>query len=176
MWVFQTLKPSSKHVIYILALSLLVSWISFTVNKQTPPPDNKETVFATPLQSRFGFHSCRRLDAGEMLTLSQQWWTTFKGVAVWGGLDGTSVHWRHKCTGSCGQPAEASESIGCWRRQRQIWLAHLGQLARKGGGQASEDEGCHGDKRCKWKTKTVGIRSLKKTTKNYLLQDVRTIL
>lgn len=153
-----------------------MSWISFTVDKQTPPPQNKETVFATPLQSRFGFHSCRRLDAGDMLTLSQQRWSTFKGGAAWGDLHGTSVHWRQKCMRSCGKGAEASESIGCWWWQRQIWFAHLGQLAKKGGSQVSEDEGCHGDKRCKGKTKwLLGYKV--KTIKNYfMLQDVRTIL
>lgn len=143
--IFKTLHPH-------LALTLLVSWISFTVDKQTPPPQNKEAVFATPLQGRFSFHPRWRLNAGDMPTRSQQGWSTFKGRAA-PGLDGASVHWRQGCTKSCGKAAQASESIGCWWWQRQLWLAHRGQLARKGGSQVSEDEGCHGNKRCKRKNK-----------------------
>lgn len=74
--MFTTLKTYSKHSIYILALPLFVSWIRFAVHKQAPPPHNKETVFATLLQRGFGFHSCRGLGTGDMLTLPQQRWTT----------------------------------------------------------------------------------------------------
>lgn len=148
--MFTTLKPSSKHSIDILALPLLVSWICFAVHEQMPPPHNKETVFATPLQSRFSFHSCRGLDAGDMLTLPQQRRTRFTGGTAWAGLDGTSFHWWHKCTRGSGKAVEASESISCWGR-RQIKFADLGQSARKGKSQVFEDDGYHGGKCCKGK-------------------------
>lgn len=150
--MFATLKPSSKHSMYISSLTLLVPRISFAKHKQTPPPQNKKTVFATLLQSRFGFHPCRGLDAGDVLTLSQQRWTTFGDGAARGGLDGTSFPWRQKCTRSCGNGAEASEGRSCcgWR---QIELAPLDQMAEKVGSQVFEDEGCHGGKSYKRKQK-----------------------
>ena len=99
----------------ISALPLFVSWVCLAVNEHTPPPQNKETVFAAPLQCRFGLHPCNRLDTRKMLTLSQQWWSVLSRGVTWRGLDGAdSGWWQEQCAGSSGEGAKLSESTSCW--------------------------------------------------------------
>ncbi|TNN41227.1 hypothetical protein EYF80_048609 [Liparis tanakae] len=57
---------------WISCLPLLVPRMRLAEHKQTPPPANNETVFAAALQGRLGLHPRGGLDAGKMVTLSQE--------------------------------------------------------------------------------------------------------
>lgn len=113
------------------------------------PPSDKETVFAAPPQGRLGFHPCRRLDAGKMLTLSRQQWPTLSRGARWGGQDGAdSGWWKQQCARSCGEGVETSKSASCWWGCH-IKPAHLGHLASQAGSQVLQQKRCHWMEGCK---------------------------
>lgn len=116
-----TTSKQSSHHSYILTLPLLVSRICLAEHKQMPPPSNNKTVFAAPPQGRLGFHPCTGLDAGKMLTLSHQRWSTLSRGVSGGGLDGAdSRWWQEQCAWSCGEGAETSVSTCCWWGEVQI--------------------------------------------------------
>lgn len=75
MWspnYFIVVAKSQSSKLHISTLSLLVSRMCLAKHKQAASSTHKETIFAAPLQGRLCFHSISGLDAGKMLTLSQQ--------------------------------------------------------------------------------------------------------
>jgi len=84
--------------------------VGLAVNKQKPPPPDKETVLAALPQGRPGLHACRGLAAWEMLTLSQQRGSTRRRAALDGADSGRRQEER---VWSCGEAADTSVGARC---------------------------------------------------------------